>query len=370
MNIIKIILISKTKIFRPFRLQMSLTTLKLAPSKNYSIKLNHSKMVKQNPHFSPDWDDASVLLPESLLYPLRFPSESLRSEKSRIWVTSKWMRTEEWRGREVVLERPRNVAIIMRPPEISETGLAEFRNQLGKSMDPVAEKVLFDRFFPPRGWMADTLVERSMMLLGAREAKGKVLVGGLGLGIYPQIVLYLKRPVTSITIVETHPDVIRLIEPCLTQFAQSYDIPVRIVPDTIENFMQNTNERFDTIYLDTWGDLHYKFLGYINYLVSLASKIATPEGKIQCWGYNFMYKEFLKVAVHVEQNPSEMSRFPTKDNPCLKAYLAWRKARSSNPKPSLNVVRFTAAKFAVETVDSTPLHLFIDESNLPTFNHR
>jgi hypothetical protein len=323
-------------------------------------------MIKHNPHFSPDWDDTSVLLPESLLYPLIFPPESQRTEDSRIWVASQWMRSEEWRGKEVVLERPRKVAGIMRPAEISETSLTEFRNKVGRPVDAASEKALLDRFFPPRGWMADTLMERSMMLLAAREAKGKVLVGGLGLGIYPQITLYLKRPVTSITIVESHPDVIRLVEPTVQKFALSHGVPVRILNDSIENFMQNTDEQFDTIYLDTWGDLHYKFLGYINYLVSLASKIATPQGKIQCWGYNFLYKELIKVALHVEQNPSQKSQFSTKDNPCLKAFFDWRKAQKS--KPTLNAVRFKAAQFAAETVDSTPLNLFIDVSNSPSFN--
>ena len=323
-------------------------------------------MIRHNPHFSYDWDDASTLLPESLLFPLVFPPESPRTAESRIWVASQWMRTEEWRGKEVVLERPRRVMGIMRPAEISEISPIEFRNRAGERADETSEKAFSDLFFPPRGWMADTLIERSMMLLAAREAKGKVLVGGLGLGIYPQITLLLKRPVSSITIIENHPDVIRLVEPCVAKFAKSHGVPVRILSDSIENFMQITDERFDTIYLDTWGDLHYKFLGYINYLVSLASKIATPQGKIQCWGYNFLYKEFLKVAIHVEQNPSQMSQFSTKDNPCLKAYVDWRKGHKS--KPSLNVVRYKATEFAVETIDSTPLNLFIDVSTSPTFN--
>ena len=323
-------------------------------------------MVKHNPHFSHDWDDASVLLPESLLFSLSFPPETPRTPDSRIWVAAQWMRSEEWRGKEIVLERPRRAIGIMRPSEISEMNPIEFKDRSGKVADAASQQALADLMFPPRGWMADTLVERSMMLLAAREATGKVLVGGLGLGIYPQLTMLLKRPVSSITIVETHPDVIRLVEPVLSKFAQSHGVPVRILPDTIENFMQTTDERFDTIYLDTWGDLHYKFLAYINHLVALASKIATPQGKIQCWGYNFMYKEFLKVAAHVEQNPSQMGQFPTKDNPCLKAYFDWRKGQKT--KPSLNAVRFKAAEFAVDTTDATPLNLFIDVSNSPAFN--
>ena len=142
-------------------------------------------MVTLNPHFSPTWDDSSVLLPESLLFNLSFPPESLRTPDKSIWVDSMWMRTEEWRGKEVVLERSRKVIGIMRPAEISPTAEIEFKNRAGKQANEAAEQALIEAFFPPRGWMADTLVERSMMLLAARETKGKVLVGGLGLGRRP-----------------------------------------------------------------------------------------------------------------------------------------------------------------------------------------
>lgn len=316
-------------------------------------------MTQLNPHFSPTWDDASMLLPESLRFSLIFPPESRRMPDKTIWVASRTMRSEEWHNREVVLEHPRKAVAIMRPSTIKPS--LEFRESSGK----LADDAFLDVFFPPRAWMTDTLVERSMMMLAAREAKGKVLVGGLGLGIYPQITLLLKRPVSSITIVETNQEVIDLVAPCVLKFAESYSVPVRIVPDTIENFMQQTDERFDTIYLDTWGDLHYKFMGYINYLIALATKIATPKGKIQCWGYNFLYKQFLKVAEHLEAEPSAIDKLLTKDNPCLQAYWAWRQTYK---KLSINTVRATAARIAVETIDPTPLNLFIDTSNSPAYN--
>lgn len=321
-------------------------------------------MAHLNPHFSPNWDDASVLLPESLLYPLIFPKESQREEGKSIWVASKVMRSEEWHNKEVVLERPRKVIGIMRasslPPSLKVT------DSSGEPQSDASQRAFLDLFFPPRAWMSDTLIERSMMLLAAREAKGNVLVGGLGLGIYPQITLLIKRPVSSITIVEAHEEVISLVKPCVLKFAESYGVPVRIVHDTIENFMQQTPERFDTIYLDTWGDLHYKFMGYINYLISLATKIATPKGKIQCWGYNFMYKQLLKVAEHLEQQPLAIQQLLGKNNPCLKAYWEWRKAQKT--KPLMHTVRTMAARMAVETIDSKSIKLFVDTSNSPTFN--
>lgn len=320
-------------------------------------------MTKSNPHFSPNWDDGSVLLPESLLYPLIFPKESPRTPDKAIWVTSRMMRSEEWHSREVVLEKPRKAIAVMRPSTLAPKG--RLIDEEGNVTDEKSRQAFLDIFFPPRAWMTDTLIERSMMLLAAREAKGKVLVGGLGLGIYPQIALYIKRPISSITIVEASADVIELVEPGVLKFAESYKVPIKIVNDTIENFMQQTENRYDTVYMDTWGDLHYKFLAYINYLVSLATKIATPQGKIQCWGYNFMYKQLLKVAEHLETEPTAIEKLLTKDNACLKAYWEWRQTYK---KLSINTVRANAARIAAETIDPTPLDLFVDTSNSPAYN--
>ena len=48
---------------------------------------------------------------------------------------------------------------------------------------------LHDVVFPPPAWMSDSAMERSMMYHAALRARGDVLIGGLGLAIYPQLVL-------------------------------------------------------------------------------------------------------------------------------------------------------------------------------------
>ncbi len=68
-------------------------------------------MTHHNPHFSPDWDDSSVLLPETLYLPLLLPPECPHSVDSSLWVVKKRVRTEEWRNREIVLEAPRTVLL-------------------------------------------------------------------------------------------------------------------------------------------------------------------------------------------------------------------------------------------------------------------
>lgn len=326
-------------------------------------------MKQPNPHFSPDWDDASVLLPETLYMPLILPPERPLNKGGTIWVAKKKIRTEEWRGKEVVLEHPHTMTMVMRKSEKGRGLDLKAANQAGEPVGEGMSEAFYDLMFPPRVWMCNSLTEMSMMLIAAKEARGKVLVGGLGLGIYPQMVMLSKRPVSSITIVETNPDMIRLVERCVQKSAKKNRARVKIVEDTIENYMATTERRFDTIYLDTWGDLHFKFLAYINHLISMASKIATPTGRIQCWGYNFMYQQFIKLAVHLEDHPDfDLNEADVDSNTCLQAYLEWRKSQSSPPSPQ--TVEDTAARIAVETIDPTPIPLYVDEARSPTLNRR
>jgi subtilisin family serine protease len=60
---------------------------------------------------------------------------------------------------------------------------------------------------------------------------------------------------------------------------------VNIIENSIENFLDNSSQSFDTIYLDTWEDGDPRYLAHVNYLVQLALKRLSKEGQIQCWGY-------------------------------------------------------------------------------------
>ena len=102
----------------------------------------------------------------------------------------------------------------------------------------------------------------------ARTARGDVLVGGLGLAVYPQFVLYLKRPVNSITIVESSSEIIDIVG---QKWCENRNQPqIMIIEDTIEHHLQQDRNLYDIIYLDIWGDIHFKILPYINYLITLS----------------------------------------------------------------------------------------------------
>ena len=85
--------------------------------------------------------------------------------------------------------------------------------------------------------------------------------------------------------------------------------------------MQTTSEKFDTVYLDTWGDLNFKFLFYINYIISLADKVTTENGNILAWGYKHMYEDFLGACKFITDKPDTWERFYMQNNEVMIKYI-------------------------------------------------
>jgi len=89
--------------------------------------------------------------------------------------------------------------------------------------------------FDPAGrlWMSDTPQERIMMANNARRSCGHVLVGGLGLGLYPQMAAALGR-VERFTAIEQSPVVQAIVEPAL---AGVLSVPLAIRIGDIEDML-------------------------------------------------------------------------------------------------------------------------------------
>jgi len=89
----------------------------------------------------------------------------------------------------------------------------------------------------------------SMWEYAGRCIGGKVLLGGLGLGILTNL-LSLRRDVESITVVEIEPEVIRMVKPYLNNY-----IPINIIEgDIFDVFPKLENEEFDSVIVDIWND--------------------------------------------------------------------------------------------------------------------
>jgi hypothetical protein len=118
-----------------------------------------------------------------------------------------------------------------------------------------------------------------------------VLVGGLGLGLYPQFaVAGAAGQATRFTVVERSPVVRDVVEPTLSV---ALDAPLEVTIGDVEVYLSSLGEtRYDTIFLDTWETLDATHLPHVNRLRDLALRHLLPGGQVLLWGYGWMVRLF------------------------------------------------------------------------------
>lgn len=157
------------------------------------------------------------------------------------------------------------------------------------SAAPLECRLLFD----PEGrlWMSDTPQERIMMYNNGRRSQGNVLIGGLGLGLYPQYaVIGAVGRATGFTVIERSPVVRGIVEPTLSV---SLGAPLEVREGDVKAYLSGpVTTRYDTIFLDTWETLDAVHLPEINRLRDLALHHLAPGGRVLLWGYRWMVRLF------------------------------------------------------------------------------
>lgn len=96
------------------------------------------------------------------------------------------------------------------------------------------------------GWMIDDPPQQRAMEIYAMHAHGKVLMVGLGLGLYLHELAKNKK-VEKITVVEISPEVVLLVEPYLPILPEF----TFLLADFFE-FIRYDTEQWDTILIDLW----------------------------------------------------------------------------------------------------------------------
>lgn len=100
--------------------------------------------------------------------------------------------------------------------------------------------------------MSDTQMERDSNRIFVYEARGDVLVAGLGVGLILLPILASKR-VESVTVIEKCQDVIDLVEPHIRKKAGGNKLTV--VCADIFDWKPPRGSHYDVIYFDIWGDI-------------------------------------------------------------------------------------------------------------------
>lgn len=168
-------------------------------------------------------------------------------------------------------------------------GEAEVFGRPYRLQTPLDCRFLYD----PEGylWMSDTPQERIMMANNARHSWGRVLVGGLGLGLYPQYAACgVLGDAVQFTIVERSPAVAAMVEPVLRR---TLNLPLEVIVEDADAYLAvEEPRRYDTVFIDTWESLNAAHLPNINRLRDLALPHLAPEGRVLLWGYRWIVRLF------------------------------------------------------------------------------
>jgi len=139
--------------------------------------------------------------------------------------------------------------------------------------------------------MSDTPQERIMMYNNGRRTRGRVLVGGLGLGLYPQFAAAgAVGQGRRFTVIERSQVVREIVEPTLSV---ALELPLEVRTGDIVAYLSGpVTTRFDTIFLDTWDTLDAVQLPAINQMRDFALRHLAPGGQVLLWGYRWMVRLF------------------------------------------------------------------------------
>ena len=167
---------------------------------------------------------------------------------------------------------------------------AQIFDRIYEASEPFPVRALLE----PGGklWMSDTPQERMMMCNNAMQSRGHILIGGLGLAMYPQ---YAAARAERFTIVEQSQAVVEIVGPTLERALTDREkpVPFEIITGNVEAFLSaEPTARYDTIFLDTWDTLTATNLPRINGWRDRAIRHLAPGGRVLLWGYRWMVRLF------------------------------------------------------------------------------
>jgi len=128
--------------------------------------------------------------------------------------------------------------------------------------------------------MSDTQMERRTNAEFVHQARGNVLIAGLGVGMI--LVPILKKPeVKTVLVVEKYQDVIDLVTPSFKEAID--DDRLVIIREDIFKMELEADWRFDTIYFDIWPDICGDNLPEMEDLHERFKPHLKPKGWMESW---------------------------------------------------------------------------------------
>ena len=123
-------------------------------------------------------------------------------------------------------------------------------------------------------WMSTDPNEINTMDSSIKKAKGNVLAFGLGLGYFP-IMCASKKEVTSVTIVEKDPEIIKIFKKHILPLFE-YKEKIHIIEDDAFRYAKGDLSRYDYLFIDIWHNPEDGLPMYLKFKKILkGKKIAT-----------------------------------------------------------------------------------------------
>ncbi|MCP4158178.1 MAG: hypothetical protein GY757_61330, partial [bacterium] len=264
---------------------------------------------------------------------------------NNVWVARTVCRGDNVFGQYRELKSPRIITGIVK--KIHSQPSSTLTDENG---DEVTEdNPVWDFLNPPKAWMTDSAEELMSMYATAKESRGDVLVGGLGMGIFPQMSLYLDRPVKSFTIVDNCPEIIDITSSAwLDNLKADNRNKIHLVTQSFEDFIKTgkSNKKFDTIFADLWEDADPRFLPYMNLLVEHLKPLCNTGGRIFIWAYALAVDAFVQMINFFESSDIDIRKIPVPIDPLLSQYGLWR-ALPENQNLSIDAYEKKARELAL-----------------------
>lgn len=133
------------------------------------------------------------------------------------------------------------------------------------------------------GWMIDDPPQQRAMEIYAKYAHGKVLVAGLGLGLYLHE-LAKNKDVKSVTVIEISPEVATLMGPYLPSLPEFV-----ILLEDFYDFIAHDTEQWDTILVDLWvsHNVGEKLVLYYHHVIPLYDELKQKYPKADVTFHGF-----------------------------------------------------------------------------------
>jgi len=148
----------------------------------------------------------------------------------------------------------------------------------------IEPRPLYKLFRGKRLLMSDSPQEMFLQYECYKKAHGKVLMGGLGLGMSATLFAE-KENVSEVVVIEISKDIIKLCKP--------KNKKIRIINEDIWNFLKTTEEKFDYIYID----IHYSTgcMEYIKTILPMRKILEKRFNGIQAdfWGEEEMEAQYI-----------------------------------------------------------------------------